>query len=222
MAADYIPRRNADFANFQRNIVNKVSANASAWVIPLAEVGELAVASGKYNNHYKNISNKGERTMVQVAAHDAERKKFEKQLRQFVNGFIRGNTKITTEQMADMGLAHRRQKRKVREQMNESPEVSLVLLGGMQVKIFCRQQNHDGKASVHPEADGIELRYSLGTPVSHASQATEVLFTKKAKNLLRLPIEAQGKKLYVFTRWLNLTHPERSSPWSEVRETVVY
>lgn len=222
MPADYIPRKNSDFANFQHNLVNKVSANATTWGISPADLGELVVASGKYNNHYKAISNKRARTMAQVAGHDEARKNFEKQLRLFVNAFIRGNAKITDEQMTGLGLARRRKKRKVREAMNEAPQLILQVLGGMQVKVFCRQPDTVGKASVHPESDGIELRYSLGTPATHVAQATEVLFTKKAKNLLRLPLDAQGKKLYVFARWLNLTHPNRSSPWSAVREVVVY
>ena len=222
MAADYIPRPNSDFDTFQHNLVNQVSANASSWAIPLADVGELAVASAKYRNCYKAITAKSTRTMGQVATHNQERLKFEKQLRQFVNSYIRSNTKITDAQMTSMRLSRKRKKRKVREKIEEAPVVHLKLMGGQWVKIFCNRANHDGKSYMHPEADGLELRYSLGSPVTLPEQASGALFSKKAKNVLTLPFEAQGKKLYVFARWLNLTHPERSSPWSEVKETVVY
>ncbi len=222
MPADFIPRKNLDFATFQHNLVNQVVAHAAAWGISAGSVAELVAASGKYTHHYNAISNKGERTMAHVAGHNQERKNFEKTLRQFVNAYIRGNTQINEEQMAGMMLRHRRKKRTVREYIHHAPEVWIQVKGGMVVKIYCRQVNTAGKAAVHPEADGIELRYSLGTAATRAAQATEVLFTKKAKNKIQLPLTQQGKKLYLFARWLNLTTPDRSSPWSEVQEAMVF
>lgn len=78
MAKDYIPRPNADFNVFQKNLVDKAVDKELEWNLPSADVTELAADSATYGNHYKIISRKSNCTTTQRAAHDHFREGFEK------------------------------------------------------------------------------------------------------------------------------------------------
>ena len=222
MTRDYIPRPNADFNNFQHNIATKVAANAVAWNIPNAEVNALSSTSAAYGNIYNIISNKGSRTMWQVHEYNALRKTYEADLRKFVNSYLRNNKNIEAAAFTSMGIPQRGKRRKNRSAITDAPELIAQSVPGAFVRFWCRQQNHDGRASIHPESDGVEIRYSIGTEPVDFNHAQHTFVSKKAHIRLPVKLEWRGKNLYAYARWVNLADHNRSSGWSYVVVVQVY
>ncbi len=222
MPKDYIPRPNAQFNIFQKNLVQHTVANAVAWNIPAGEVNALAAASATYGNLYKIISNKGDRTKSQVLEHNLFRKTYEADLRKFVNNFLRNNEALTAGELTNMSIPQRSKKRSSRSAITDSPVLIVESIPGAYLRFLCRRQNHEGRASIHPESDGVELRFSIGTEYLDYNHAQHILVRKHAH--IRLPVkpEWRGKTLYAFARCVNLTDDSRSSPWCDVVMQGVY
>jgi hypothetical protein len=222
MAKDYIPRPNAGFHQFQKNLVEMVVAKALAWNLPGGDVSTLATDSSTYANHFNIIGNKGNCTTSQRLAHDEFRTVYEKGLRLFVNGFLRGNKNISHDELSMMGIKVRCKKRKKRSAIDGQPVLWIVSQPGAFLKFYCRQEEHAGRASIHPEGDGVELRYNIGTPESNPNQMEHVLFSKKAHIRLSVKPEWRGKKIYACARWVNLSDQSRSSTWCDVVIQMIY
>jgi hypothetical protein len=118
-----------------------------------------------------------------------------------------------------------------------TPHPLLQTLAGGMVKVKVRMFSDATRASMHPDADAVELKYSVaanaasstptppspGTPAGGAAtpaipatvdDCTSYFISKKSSFNLALGTAAEGKKLYVFFRWVNLSKPEKSGPWS--------
>lgn len=222
IAKDYIPRGNGEFDTFQLNIAKAVVANGTAWKIPADEVTALQSSSTQYGNLYKIISNKNNRTKSQVDAYNNFRKTYESDLRLFVNGFMRSNKNVPSSILSALGIKQRGRRRKQRSQIITAPIVFIHTLGSMRLKFLCRIESHIGKASIHPEADGIELRYIIGSEPQVAAEKLTHHFSKKAKFMMEFGDEHRGKKIYVYARWKNEVHEWQSGPWCRLVEAVIY
>lgn len=224
MAKDYIPRANDKFHIFQQNLVKAVVANAVAWKIPADEVTAIQTSSDTYANLYKSLSNKATRTRMQIKAHDSFRKTYEPDLRQLVNAFMRSNKNIEASMLSTLGIKQRGRRRAQRTKIDTHPVLFMEPIGGMRMRFGCRIEAHEGRGSVHPESDGLELRYGLLDTLTNANldQATQVHFSKKAHFQVEFPPAFRGKNLVLFVRWKNLTNDTLSGPWSGAYTGMVY
>jgi len=92
--------------------------------------------------------------------------------------------------------------------------------GGL-IEFICRTDSDSSRASVLPEADGIEVVYNVGgnVPVS-PSECTKSFFSTKAKFRISMDIADAGKKLNGFLRWKNNTDAAKSGPWVAISAMV--
>ena len=118
-----------------------------------------------------------------------------------------------------------------------TPHPLLKTLEGGMVKVKVRLFSDATRASMHPDADAVEIKYSVaanatassptpptpGSPSGPAAgpaipatidECTSYFLSKKASFKLTLGPTAEGKKLYAFFRWINMSKPEKSGPWS--------
>lgn len=219
MAKDYIPRANGKFDLFQSNLVKMVVDNAATWNIPIAEVNILQANSIKYGKLYKAIFNKGNRTQMQVMKHDQFREKtFEPDIRVFVNSFLRVNKSIDAAALSAMGIPERKKRRRHRTKIETAPNVFIENIATIWLRFVCRIESHYGKGSIHPESDGIEFRYSIGTKPDNPKKATYSRISKKAHFILKFEEEHRGKTVYIYARWINLVNDDLSGPWCNVLE----
>ena len=159
MAKDYIPRANVKFNLFQQNLVKPVVLNAATWGIPIAEANALAGASAVYGDLYKAISTKQSCTTAQRDAYKIFQSKYEKQIRKFVNAHLRDNKNIDHDKLMIMGVKVRGKKRKSRSAIADTVLLLIEANTGCRIRFICRLPEHEGKTSLHPEADGVERRY---------------------------------------------------------------
>ena len=222
MAKDYIPRAHSKFNILQQNITKAVVANAAAWNIPLLEVTALQTASVQYAYLFKVISNRSSCTTAQRQAHTEFRSNYEKQIRKLVNGYLRDNKNIDSSELTGMGIKVRGKRRSSKSAITTAVELFAVATDGCRVKFYCRIEKHDGKASMHPESDAVEIRYALENKPQNVSQCPHSLVSKKAHVRIEPDITLRGKYLFAFARWVNLSNSSFSGPWGNMATVMLH
>ena len=222
MAKDYIPRPNGGFDLFHKNLVKRVVLKAIAWNIPIAKANELNTKSIKCANLYHVLRLRGNGTSGQVLEHEQFRIVFESYLRKFVNAYIRNNQSIIVEDMSYMGIKTRGKRRNKRTGIHGAPQVTIESIPGAYIRFVCRVESSTGRGSIHPESDGIEIRYSIGTELPDFNKLQYTIVRKRAHVKLDVKPAWRGKYIYAYVRWVNLTDDERSGPWSVVLIQQIY
>jgi hypothetical protein len=138
--------------------------------------------------------------------------------------------------IAKRGAATRRGK------IGDVPFGSLEPTALATVKVRIRMA-HDGKlSSMHPLADGLELRWMIldnpnaapkpsdptnPVPAQSLLPPTDPMamfnntISKRALFTLKLPVTASGKRIFAYARWVNQSYPENSGEWSTLMQTNV-
>lgn len=116
------------------------------------------------------------------------------------------------------------------------PSVTIRSLGGGQMKFRVNVDEDASRASMHPLADLIEVRYLVQTTEPTASpggpgvppppapqesagfpspdKATNYAISKKALFVLETGSSNTGKFIIAFVRWANASNPANNGPWS--------
>ena len=78
------------------------------------------------------------------------------------------------------------------------------------------------RASMHPLADAIEMRYFIGTtPPATAEDAPNNFISKKALFTFEAGSENGGQRLYIFCRYVNFTNQANNGPWTTVHSGTI-
>ena len=112
-----------------------------------------------------------------------------------------------------------------RPQITDAPFVDFKVESGAFVLVTCRVEHDSTRASMHPDADEIEMRYSLlptGDPAPIDPAETQDS-TMSSKAIFRFSggIGNAGQRLYGYLRWRNKTDEAKSGPWSQIETIVV-
>ena len=230
----YIPRRDDDFFNFQGSLVNKVVANKTDWGIPDSAVNVLTDHRSKYEPLYRKSQNKQSRTSAEVLVHRQERKAYEKDIRAFVNSHIRFNDLISISERVSLGVPPRDTEPSPKPKINDIPVVGLEPKGGGWIDVRCRTETDQTRDSMHRDADVIEVRFAMvpihpqGQPgagkregLPSPEECPEVVTSTKAHFIIHCGAKGIGQRLYGFFRWVNLTNPQNSGPWSNAQSVVI-
>jgi len=225
---DYMPKKDDDFFNFQGSLVNKVVANKTTWAIPDAAVDALVSRRQEYEPLYHKSQVKQNRTSGDVFSHRDIRKTYEKEIREFVNAYIRYNPAITSDKKVEMSLTIRDTEPSPKPKINDIPIVGLMPLGGGWIDVRCRTETDQTRDSMHPDANVIECRYTLvpiqpgvRKPWPNLDDCKEVITSTKAHFIIKCGDTDAGKHFYGFFRWVNLTNPANSGVWSNAKTVVI-
>ncbi len=118
-----------------------------------------------------------------------------------------------------------------RGKIEDTPFVKIEAIGGGQMKFRVRTTEDGSRASMHPLADFLEIKYMIlgfdpsapGTPASPpapensiptADTAKNYSISKKALFILETGENKVGKFMIAFLRWANASNPANSGPWS--------
>jgi hypothetical protein len=218
---DFMPRKDTEFFSFQRILVDKVVANKAAWGIPDADVNPLIARRSEFEPVRVKAQNKNTRTSTDVLAHRQMRKTYEKEIRAFVRKykeFIPDTGKV------GMGLTVRDTEPSPRGLIESIPVVALLPIGGGGIKVICKRETDQNRPSMHRLADAIECRSILvqgRMAINDPEAAPKSQISKKAKFIIQCGDENAGKHFYGFFRWVNLTNPANSGPWSKAHTMIV-
>jgi len=216
MAKDYIPRGKNEFFTFQQALVTTITNNATAWNLPAADVSDLSGASAEHKTLYQITGNSKHCTATQREDYNKFRTAYEKQIRKFVNRCLRDNPDASASVLRSAGIKQMGKLRRSRSKIDTAVDLYAKSMEGCRVKYYCRIQNHDGKASLHPEADAVEIRYAIGTRPANYAECPHSVIIKKAHPVLVLNENLHGQFIYAFARWVNLTKPDHSGPYGNM------
>lgn len=110
----------------------------------------------------------------------------------------------------------------------DSPYAGIKSLGGGFMKFRVRVAEDGSRASMHAEADFIEVKWLIlnenpnvpgpvptpGPEIPTVDQTTHYAISKKALFLLELGNNLSGKYILAFIRWANANDPGKNGPWS--------
>jgi len=99
---------------------------------------------------------------------------------------------------------------------------SMKPIGGSKVKFSCNAIEEGNRAGIPDVADAVEVYYKVGDPVpNNYGECPTNYISTKAIFTLTLPADSEGKKIYAFCRWIVLSDPGRSGPFSSMNRVVV-
>ena len=103
-----------------------------------------------------------------------------------------------------------------------APNTSMSPKEGGQIKIENRVDDDSTRPSMHPLADALEMKYKIGAPPpANAAACPNTFMSSKATFTFDGGQENDGKKLYVYTRWVNISNPANSGPWSSLEIATI-
>ena len=109
-----------------------------------------------------------------------------------------------------------------RPAITSRPELTLTVQGGARFLIENRVKSDASRPSMHPDADFIEIRYSVGdTPPASEDECAVTIIRSKAREILKLKTVDAKKTFYCYTRWANKTDEAKSGPWTRLHSAVI-
>jgi len=103
-----------------------------------------------------------------------------------------------------------------------APDASLTAQEGAKLQIRLRVDTDATRASIHPLADGWQMVYKIGTPAPANPEACpNNHIGTKALTVFEGGMPNDGKKLYAFFRWVNISNPANNGPWSAMEIATI-
>lgn len=112
-----------------------------------------------------------------------------------------------------------------RGRIEDVPMALMQPTGGGTLNIRVRRETDKDRASRHPLADGIEMKYiitDVNAVAPHSADDCVMNYiSKKAIFSFKTKPGNAGKRIYAFFRWVNLSNYENSGPWTNWFTTVI-
>ncbi len=121
----YVPRRDADFDQWQINLRTIVSANLVAWGIPATENSALNPLQNAWNSAYAVAKNRTQRTSEEVQAKSDARDAYEAALRLFIQRFLAINPAVSDSDREAMDITVRDTERTRPPEPQQAPKVTI-------------------------------------------------------------------------------------------------
>lgn len=216
---------NDNFFNAQGLYVNGVVTNAVAWGISAPAVAALVARRAEFEPLYHKSQDKNTRTKNDVVAHRRCRKVYEKELRDFHNEWIDGNSSISVQDKMILGGRERDIEPTPRGKIETIPVMELLPLGGGDIKARAKVSRDQTRHSKHPLADGIDVKYTWvpkgEMPPEKPEDCSKSQFSKKATFIIHCGPGNANETFWGFFRWVNVTNPENSGSWSNSIKVVI-
>ena len=133
-----------------------------------------------------------------------------------------GSANIVEADRLALNLPERDRERTPRAPITTAPDVSLSPLEGGKIRQRLRVDADQTKASIHPLADGWKRYMKIGTQAPQNHLACPLIEVgSKALITFDGGVENDGKKIYAFYQWINISNPANSGPVSPMAVVTV-
>lgn len=229
-SSDYIVATLLGFEKWQGELHLEVVTNAVAWNIPPAIVTEFTNRHTQYGTVFTPIQNDRTRTYQQVQAHDEFKREYVSFIRELVQLHMVRNTSIPLDKRLAMGLNPRKEVYPVRLKITSTPIVVISRLARAQFWFRFLVVGSSSRPKLHPEADGVEIKYYFTEqPVSSdqepapllANTNAEIYLSKRGSFIKDIGQELLGKTLVLQARWVNLSDDRNSGTLSDCYYIII-
>jgi hypothetical protein len=217
MGIDLVPRKDAEFEQFFRNIADYVMDNAARWGhIPKADADLLEDRFSQWKTAYDKTLTPhipqltAEKNRVRLSA--------ERALRRFVNRFLRFEP-VTDLDRDKMGIPNRDETRTPHVEVTEVVEFELKLrnIREVVVNFWIKGQTHKAKPAHY---DGALIVWAvLDAPPKAVGSLTRHTMASRTPHALEFDETERGRTVYIALSWQN----ERANigQWSEIQSAVI-
>jgi hypothetical protein len=221
MQTDYIPRRDAEFDLFFRNIVeyttDKCTLPQPEWThIPAADLAAINAEYTAWNEAYAA-------TLVpHIPQANSEKKRAraasERALRQFVNRFLRYEP-VTDIDRDKIGVPNRRANRTPHTSVHENVEFELRLRNIREVAVDFWVKDASGKGKPLGYNGAVIVWAILDEPPADILNLTRHTTATKTPHIFTFDEDQRGKRVYFAACWQN----ERglTGAWSEIQSAII-
>jgi len=220
-AKDFIPGDDTGYFNWQGNYMVRVNANLVPWGINPLVIAPLNTERTAYEAAYALIINPNTVTKGQTTDHRTKRTAYEKHIRAFNKEHVLYNSAISTNDKLALRITVPDTEPSPRRQIDTAPTVTVKSIGGGIMNFECRVEADSTRPSIHPDADDVELRYSVGTDPATWDDCPKVKMSRRAKFNLQLAAESISKRIYFFLRWHVVSDEGKSGPFTEKRSKLI-
>jgi hypothetical protein len=214
MGKHYIPRGDVDFDVWQRDRTPILVENMDKWGIKEESIITLWESKVEWDGVFGIVCNKSNRTQLDVRRKNEARKAFEREIRQFINLFVRYNPKVSDSDRQLIGLSVRAEQAKRTLVPATRPEGMVNYSARLLNVIHFRDSYATGKAKPNGVL-GCEVWYGFGgdVPVDGVGMRFLGIATCTPYRLHFEPGDL-GKRVHYLLRWVNSRgeHGEWSKP----------
>ena len=218
MKNDFIPRSDAQFNEWQKNLVVNLKANAKAWGIPTGSITGLETEQAAFESRYVTAENPATRTRAAVAMKDESRKSFESLIRVTLKAYVTYNPAVSEGNRINMALPVHKTTRTAVAVPATYPEYT-VETSLRQIIIHFRDAGKERKAKP-TGVGGALIRWDiLDNPPVKAIDLLNSALDTASPYTLRFTENQRGSRVYFALAWQN-TKGE-VGPWSEIGMAIV-
>lgn len=218
--ADYVPRSDAEFNNWQAQNLSFAEGKSEAWKIPADMLVSLKNGQTAWAAAYVKASNRKTRSQADVEAKNVARRTYEKQWREFIRAWVTDNPYVSPDDRVRMGLSPKDRVPTPAGPPATAPIVKVDISDRFQHKIsFFDAQNPTSRAKpagVH----GCEIWMKLDGDPPVSDKDLRYVATDTASPYIMLFDGADGGKIaYYRLRWVNKRG--QAGPWSADVQALV-
>lgn len=225
-----VPQKDEHFSSYINATANYLAegtpTNADRLGLAPAVATEWDTKRLTYNPIYGKCTDPSQRTSTLVAQKNALKKAFT----QFANPILTtlsANPDLTSDDRGVFKLPER-DTPSARPEILDTPFAQISAMSGGNLRIRVRTTSDASRASMHRDADEVEVRYALVSASdpddaipSSVLDCTMGDTSTKAIFVLKLGPQHSGKRIYAFFRWKNAVNKEHSGPWGLAVQGVV-
>jgi hypothetical protein len=232
-----IPTTNDDFDAYIRSTAAALLKGTPTTAVRLGLTADQLAKWQEYRNAWAGFYADHEDKSKRTTTITNEKNKVRKEFIAFASPILTAmsvHSALTEGDRLTFRLPKRDRTMTKRSKIDETAEVFLKPTGGCSINVSVRTFTDGNRASMHPMAHHLELRYQLVAPeglgpsgviwpdAPHSvAECHLVHISTRALFKLQLELRCSGMRLYTFCRWVNATDPDRSGPWSQVRQCLV-
>jgi hypothetical protein len=216
---DYIPRGDANFDLWQRNLINKINPMAGQLGIPEAVIAATHAAQARWEAAFKKTQDPATRTKGAVLEKNEAHTAYETNIRGVNNTYLMYNPLLTDEDREDFGLPVHDTKPTPAPPINSWPELE-VDFTRIQKHTLTAQDSESKSAGKPAHAAGFEIWRKVGDPAPTTNSDWQlVVQAPHSPHALDYDEAESGLRVYYRARWINTRGVP--GPWSETESAII-
>jgi hypothetical protein len=219
MSSDFIPRREADFAMWSSNLMNRLEQKLSQYGIPTNAFDNIKTLCQNFADAYELAENPVTRTSVAVASKNAAKTAFISALRQFLKGHVTYNEAVSDGDRRGMGLPIHDSSHTPVPAPSSYPDFTI----DSSVIRCLAVHYHDHESGRRAKPAGVQgaiIRYGImdAAPRSVEELPHQALDTR-SPYAIQFDDRERGMRVYFCLAWQN--NKGIQGPWSEIQNAIV-
>lgn len=218
--ADYIPRADAKFNDWQSENLTMLDGKSEPWHIPQEAIDQLKTTQAGWEKIYAVTRNTATRSKADVEEKNNVRRVYEKQWRQFITAWISNNPLVAPDDRVRMGLSSKDNTRTRSSVPATAPIGKIDFSVRFQHKISFADETTPTLRSKPAGVHGCQIWMKLDGAAPTSADELRYLATDTATPyLIEFDGSDGGKTAYYWLRWVNTKG--QPGPWSAPISAIV-